>query len=100
MSDRLLICPGIVLRLQLRVRRFFCDHPVCEQAIFTERLPGLVAPCARKTVRLAQVLEVIGLAVGGGRPVFRRAVWDCFHRSCCPSGAAGGARRSQVSPQG
>ncbi len=56
---------GIALRLQLRVRRFFCDHPPCQQAIFTERLPGLVAPYARKTVRLAHVLEVIGMALGG-----------------------------------
>ena len=56
---------GIALRLQLRVRRFFCDTPSCSQAIFTERLPGLIAPYARKTVRLAHVLEVIGMAVGG-----------------------------------
>lgn len=56
---------GIAVRLPVRVRRFFCDHPTCQQAIFTERLPGLVAPYARKTARLAQVLEVIGMAVGG-----------------------------------
>jgi transposase len=56
---------GIALRLQLRVRRFFCANSTCQQTIFTERLPGLVASYARKTVRLAQVLEVIGLAVGG-----------------------------------
>jgi transposase len=56
---------GIALRLQLHIRRFFCDTPPCQQAIFTERLPGLVAPYARKTARLAQVLEVIGMAVGG-----------------------------------
>lgn len=56
---------GIAVRLQLRVRRFFCDHPTCQRTIFTERLSGLVAPYARKTVRLAQVLEVIGMALGG-----------------------------------
>lgn len=56
---------GIALRLRLRVRRFFCTNPACQRAIFTERLPGLVAPYARKTIRLAQILEVIGLAVGG-----------------------------------
>lgn len=56
---------GIALRLHLRVRRFFCNNAACQQAIFTERLPGLVAPYACKTVRLAQILEVIGLAVGG-----------------------------------
>jgi transposase len=56
---------GIALRLQLQVRRFFCTTPACQRAIFTERLPGLVAPYARKTIRLTQVLEVIGMAVGG-----------------------------------
>src|ERR1051326_3539415 len=35
---------GIALRLQVRVRRFFCSNPACQRAIFTERLPGLLAP--------------------------------------------------------
>jgi hypothetical protein len=56
---------GVALRLHLRVRRFFCDHPACQRAIFTERLPDLLAPYARKTVRLAGVLELIGMVVGG-----------------------------------
>jgi hypothetical protein len=56
---------GIALRLHLRVRRFFCTTPACQRTIFTERLPGLVAPYARKTDRLTQVLEVIGMALGG-----------------------------------
>lgn len=56
---------GLALRLQLQVRRFFCDHPTCQRAIFTERLPGLLAPYARKTVRLTDVLELIGMVVGG-----------------------------------
>ena len=56
---------GLALRLQLRVRRFFCDHPACQRVIFTERLPGLLAPYAHKTVRLTEVLELIGMIVGG-----------------------------------
>ena len=30
---------GVLMRLDLQVRRFFCDAPTCERVIFTERLP-------------------------------------------------------------
>ena len=54
---------GVVVRL--RVRRLFCDTASCERRVFTERLPGLAAPWARKTMRLADRLTAIGLALGG-----------------------------------
>ncbi len=50
---------------QLCVRKFFCTNPDCPQRIFTERLPGVVEPWARKTYRLKERLEAIGLALGG-----------------------------------
>jgi hypothetical protein len=50
---------------QLRVRTLCCRHTICPRRIFTERLPGLVAPWARRTVRLAAHLLAIGLALGG-----------------------------------
>ncbi len=50
---------------QLQVRKFFCTNPNCQRRIFTERLPGVVAPWARKTIRLAERLSAIGLALGG-----------------------------------
>jgi transposase len=53
------------VRLQLRVRKFFCDHPTCPRQIFTERLPAVVAPWARRTLRLAQHLSALGIALGG-----------------------------------
>ena len=53
------------VRLQLRVRKFFCDHPACPRQIFTERLPQLLAPWARRTQRLAQRLGSIAVALGG-----------------------------------
>ena len=43
---------GWAVRLELHVRRFFCHHQACERQIFTERLPGVVAPSARCTRRL------------------------------------------------
>ncbi len=51
--------------VQLRVRRLFCDNAGCKRRIFTERLPGVVAPWARKTARLSDRLTAMGLALGG-----------------------------------
>ena len=51
--------------LRLRVRRLFCDNARCERRIFTERLPGIAAPWARRTARLATRLTALGLALGG-----------------------------------
>src|SRR2546425_6744041 len=53
------------VRLQLRVRKFFCDHPTCPRQIFTERLPTVAAPWARRTTRLSQLLSAFGVALGG-----------------------------------
>src|SRR5918912_432067 len=54
-----------VVRLQLTVRNFVCRNTTCTRRIFTERLPGLVAPSARKTARLIAILRAIGVALGG-----------------------------------
>jgi hypothetical protein len=51
--------------LQLTVRKFVCRNPSCERRIFTERLPDLVAPSARKSTRLIMTLRAIGMALGG-----------------------------------
>jgi transposase len=53
------------VRLQLTVRTFVCRNPRCRRRIFTERLPALMAPYARKTQRLVATLQAIGLALGG-----------------------------------
>jgi transposase len=47
------------------VRKFVCRQPTCLRRIFTERLPDLVAPSARKTTRLIDILRAIGIALGG-----------------------------------
>ena len=51
--------------VQLRVRKLFCDNVECERLIFTERLPRVAAPWARKTARLSERLTAVGLALGG-----------------------------------
>lgn len=56
---------GVAVRLELHVRRFFCGHGDCPQAIFTERLPGVLAPYARRTQRLEDWFTTVGFALGG-----------------------------------
>ena len=51
--------------LQLRVRKWFCGNRRCRRRIFTERLPTVVPPWARRTLRLAQRLIALGRALGG-----------------------------------
>jgi transposase len=56
---------GCAVRLKLHIRRFFCPNPECQRQIFTERLPGVVAPYAHRTLRLTEVFTLIGFALGG-----------------------------------
>jgi transposase len=56
---------GVALQIRLTVRRFFCTTVDCKRRIFTERLPELTAPYARRTCRLSETLEQVGFALGG-----------------------------------
>src|ERR1039458_3222509 len=56
---------GVPVRIELRVRRFFCDTEDCGHHIFTERLPKTVQRYARRTCRLSASLERITLVLGG-----------------------------------
>jgi transposase len=65
---------AVTLRLLLRVRRFSCAVRECSRRIFTERLPHLLRPYARRTVRAQEVARAVALAVGGeGVRAFSRA---------------------------
>ena len=55
--------------IRLRVRRLFCHNVRCERCIFTERLPGIALPWARRTQRLDARLTALGLALGGSAGV-------------------------------
>jgi transposase len=55
----------LTVRIRLLVRTFVCRMPTCTRRIFTERVPELVAPYARKTQRLIAALQAIGVALGG-----------------------------------
>ena len=67
---------GYGITWRLHVRNLFCRNPACARRIFTERLPGLVAPWARRTLRLAARLLAMGLALGGAAGVrLSRQTW-------------------------
>jgi len=56
---------GVPVTLHLHVRRFLCRHPTCPRATFSEPLPEVVAPSARRSIRLANEQRLLGLQVGG-----------------------------------
>src|SRR5512135_809 len=56
---------GCAVWLELHVRRFFCTNQQGARRIFTERLPNVGAPYARRTTRLTALVTLIGFALGG-----------------------------------
>jgi transposase len=58
-------CVGLNVRLQVQVRKFFCRNAACRQVVFSERLSSLAAPYARRTLRLCQEQQRLGLDLGG-----------------------------------
>jgi transposase len=64
------------VRLQVRVRKWFCRNPHSRRRIFTERLPTVAAPWARRTLRLAQRLVALSVALGGAAGVHLGHAWD------------------------
>jgi transposase len=60
-----LCCMGRKLRLQIDVRRFFCDNPDCERRTLAGRLPSVVKAFGRRTERLAELQRQLGLVLSG-----------------------------------
>jgi transposase len=58
-------CVSFRMTLVMQVYKFFCDNSECIRRIFTERIAEVVSPWARKTARLVQKIQTIGLALGG-----------------------------------
>jgi transposase len=70
-------CAGRQVQLILHVRKFRCDTVSCPRKIFAERLGPFVEAWARKTTRLRQAIEAIGLSTcgeGGARLAARLAI--------------------------
>src|SRR5262249_21536135 len=53
----------ITVKLELQTRKFFCDNDECHQRIFCERLPEVVAPYGRQTIRFNRSLTAVGFAL-------------------------------------
>jgi transposase len=56
---------GMPVQFRLHVRRFFCQNDDCARKIFTERVPTVAVPWARRTQRMTKAQQAIGLAAGG-----------------------------------
>jgi transposase len=86
------------VRWRRRVRKVICPNAQCFRRIFTERLPGVVAPWARQTQRLVTWLLAMGLALGGaagvrlsrclGCPLSRQTLLRMIRRLPLPCGRA------------
>jgi transposase len=57
------------VNLQVIVRKFFCDHSLCEQHIFTQRGTKLLKPYGRKTTRNERIERVLQKTVGSRIPI-------------------------------
>jgi transposase len=88
---------AIPARLILWSRRFFCDTAACPRRIFTERLPGVAAPHARRTNRLRDWLGHIAFALGGepgarpAPPARDSGLWRYVARAGARPGTSGPA---------
>ena len=51
--------------LKLSVRHLFCYNPDCGRKIFSEHLHPTIAAYSRRTARLEEYLQTLGLLVGG-----------------------------------
>ena len=56
---------GAPVIINARLARWRCRNQRCGRRIFTERLPGLAAPFARRTARLASIVRLLGHSAGG-----------------------------------
>ena len=60
------------VRIIVHIRRFKCASPRCAQSTFSEQIPGLTTPFARRTPPLTGALAEVALALAG-RPGSRLA---------------------------
>jgi transposase len=58
-------CFGKRVYLCLRIHRFFCDNPSCQQRTFAEQFASLINRKARRTERVMSQQQQIAFALGG-----------------------------------
>jgi hypothetical protein len=57
--------PGRRVQVIVHIRRFKCVNPRCAQSTFSEQIPGLTKPFARRTPPLTDALADVALALAG-----------------------------------
>jgi transposase len=53
------------VRVKLRVIRWRCGNAECERQTFADPLPEIASPHARRTCRVAEIVQLLGHGVGG-----------------------------------
>lgn len=61
---------GTPVTLRVRLARWRCQNQGCERQTFSDRLPEVARPSARRTCRVADLTRLFGHAAGG-RPAER-----------------------------
>ncbi|MFB7448110.1 ISL3 family transposase [Streptomyces sp. NPDC056194] len=56
---------GRPLRIDLSVRRLYCENRTCPKATFAEQVPGLTVRYQRRTPRLQCLVEDVGVVLAG-----------------------------------
>jgi transposase len=60
-----LAAQGTPVTIRARLTRWRCQNGHCERRIFAERLPELATPCARRTARMAGIVQLFGHSAAG-----------------------------------
>ena len=65
---------GKTVTVKLRLSRWRCAHQKCERQTFTDRLPTIASPYARRTRRVSEIFGLLGHSAGGrpGERLMRR----------------------------
>ncbi|MFJ1678121.1 transposase family protein [Streptomyces sp. NPDC088251] len=56
---------GRPLRIELSVRRLYCENPTCPKVTFAEQVPGLTVRHQRRTPQLQRLVEAVGVVLAG-----------------------------------
>ncbi|RUU07791.1 transposase, partial [Mesorhizobium sp. M6A.T.Ca.TU.002.02.2.1] len=56
---------GKPVTVKLLLSRWRCAHQKCERQTFTDRLPTVASPYARRTTRVAEIVGLLGHSAGG-----------------------------------
>ncbi|MFA1674593.1 ISL3 family transposase, partial [Rhizobium mongolense] len=65
---------GNAVTVKLQLRRWRCTYRQCRRQTFTDRVPAIASPYARRTTRVAEMVGLLGHSTGGrpGERLMRR----------------------------